>query len=563
MRPTHTARLVLLLAIATAGLACRAGGDAPSAALFEDVTPDVGLDFVHVNGMSGELYLCEMMGPGAALFDYDGDGDLDAFIVQGHHLGAGGVPDDAPGDRLFANQLVESGVLRFRDVTAEAALDSRGYSMGVAAGDYDADGHVDLYVTRFGDNVLWRNVGDGTFAERTIAAGVAESRWSVSASFVDTNGDGLLDLYVGNYLDFTLQNHKKCSNLREDYCSPKRYNPLPDRLFVNRGDGTFEDRSEASRIAGSFGGALGVVGADLDDDARIDLYVANDGMENQLWRNRGDGTFEDIALLAGSALNDMGQAEAGMGLDADDYDNDGDLDLFVAHLATETNTLYRNAGDGTFEDATIASGLAASSLPFTAFGAGWIDVDNDGFVDLLVVNGAVTLVEELVLRGDPFPLHQRNQLFRNLGDGTFEDWSSAGGEPFSHSEVSRGAAFGDVDNDGDVDALVLNNGGPARLLLNRIGQDNRWVGLRLVGGEPQTDRIGARVLVELSDGRRIQGRAHTDGSYASASDPRVLLGLGPSTIESVRVHWPAGATERFEDVEIDSWNVLREGGGAR
>ena len=338
-----------------------------------------GPDFVHFNGMSGELYFPEMMGSGAALFDYDGDGDLDAYLVQGVMLGPGKSLADAVfppaddtllADRLYRNDSTsEPGQtrIRFTDVTAASGLRADGYGMGVAAADFDNDGRVDLYVTNFGANQLWRNLGGGRFENVTAAAGVGDKRWSVSAAWIDYDRDGDLDLYVGNYVRYTFDNAKPCrsSTSARDYCSPLVYKPDVDTLYRNDGDGRFTDVSTAAGIRAHFGGALGVVAADFDGDGWQDLYVANDGVANQLWINRGDGTFSDEALLAGVGVNMDGSPEASMGVDAADFDGDGDEDLFMTHLARETNTLYVNDGEGWFEDRTLAWGwpIRAFSTP--------------------------------------------------------------------------------------------------------------------------------------------------------------------------------------------------------
>jgi hypothetical protein len=592
-RLSITSGLALLLGVSLLGCSQSAEGDAeqpatatapaptaakpnvPPEAIFTDASAETGLEFNHFNGMTGQLYLVEMMGPGVALFDYDNDGDLDVYIVQGDMFEPGTTFDDALSppleplpltDRLFRNDLQPGPdgqpLLRFTDVTQQAGLVASGYGQGVAAGDYDNDGWTDLYVTRFGPNQFLHNNGDGTFSDVTRETGTVEDRWSVSAAFLDFDNDGWLDLYVGNYLDLTHQNHRKCFNLREDYCNPKAYNPVPDRLFRNRGDGTFEDFSVAARIAGDYGGALGIATADFNADGWLDIYVANDGMANQCWMNRGDGSFENTALLAGCALNEMGDAEAGMGVDTGDFDNDGDEDLFLAHLATETNTLYVNDGSGIFDDGTRRADLAAASLPLTGFGASWFDFDNDGLLDLMVVNGAVTVIEELALANDPYPLRQPNKLFRNLGEGRFEDWSNRAGEVFQLSEVSRGVAFGDLDNDGDTDAIVGNNSGPARLLLNQWGNANHWIGLRVVGGPPQRDLHATWVGILASDGRTLWRRSGPDGSYASSSDPRLLFGLGSaSEVRLVRAHWPDGVVEEWEGLASDRWSTLVRGTG--
>ena len=564
----RTASRSLAVLAATLPFSLSAAGDE---GLFVDVTDDAGLGFHHFNGMSGELYFPEMMGSGVGLLDYDGDGDLDVYLVQGHMLG--GKPLSAATfkprhpvpltDRLFRNESTDDR-LRFVDVTEASGLAAGGYGMGVAVGDYDNDGRPDFYVSNFGNNQLWRNLGDGRFEDVTAAAGVDDPRWSVSVTWVDFDRDGWLDLYVGNYVDFSFENAKPCrsSTSARDYCSPLVYEPLVDSLFRNRGDGTFEDVSLGAGIRGDFGGALGVIAADFNGDGWQDIYVANDGVPNQLWINGRDGRFANDAILAGAGVNMDGSPEASMGVDAADFDGDGDEDLFMTHLARETNTLYVNDGQGWFEDRTVTMGLAGPSFPMTGFGTGWIDYDNDGWLDLLVVNGAVTAIEAQMLAGDPLPLRQPNQLFRNLGKSRFVDVSSEAGSAILTPRVSRGAAFGDLDNDGDTDVIVSNNAGPARVLENRVGARNQWLGLRLLTGDPGRDAIGARV--ELSGEPSLWRRVRTDGSYASASDPRILFGLGDGAAKkrSVRVLWPDGSEERFEGLQGGRYHTLRQGDGA-
>ena len=547
---------------------------------FTDRAAASGIDFVHFNGMSGEYYFNEVVGSGGALFDYDNDGDLDVLLLQGQMLGPGRTLDDAlfpPSagqpltDRLYRNdlQIDPAGApsLRFTDVTGGSGLAVDLYGMGVAAGDFDNDGWTDLYRTRQGPNQLFRNNGgDGTFTDVSAASGTDDPLWSVAASFVDMDHDGWLDLYVGNYVEYEPGDGDRCRTATDEpsYCAPKSYPYQRDRLYRNLGDGTFADVTAASGIDAAYGPALGVVAADLDADGLVDIYVANDGEPNQLWMNEGGGRFRDDALLAGVAVNAVGAAEASMGVDVGDVDADGDGDLFMTHVSAETNTFYVNDGAGFFDDRSAEAGLGAPSLPHTGFGAAWFDADNDTWLDALVVNGAVRTIEALARAGDPFPLHERNQLFRNLGGGRFEELSGRAGEAFAQSEVSRGAAFGDVDNDGDVDVLVTNNNGPARLLINEVGHRRHWLGLRLVGGPAAPrDMLGARVGVFRAGGPPLWRRARADGSYASANDPRVLIGLGDSAaVERVQVIWPSGRVEEWTAVEVDGWNRLVEGTGA-
>ncbi len=543
---------------------------------FVDRSETTGLVFKHFNGMSGELYFPEMMGAGVAVFDYDGDGDLDVYLVQGRMLGPGKTLSDATfppahptplTDRLYRNEL-RDGELRFTDVTLEAGLNATGYGMGVTTGDMDNDGDVDLYVTNLGHNQLLINNGNGTFRDNTAAAGVDDDRWSVSAAFLDFDRDGWLDLYVGNYVAFSFDNHTPClSNASApEYCGPKSLPPEGDRLFRNLGNGRFEDVTSSAGLDTAFGAALGVSTADFNGDGWTDIYVANDGVPNQLWINQQDGSFEDDAFLAGVAVNMYGASEASMGVDAADFDGDGDEDLFMTHLVRETNTLYLNDGRGWFEDRTVTRGLGGPSFAVTGFGTGWFDYDSDGWLDLLSVNGAVNLIVEQLRTGNPHPLHETNQLFRNLQGGAFEDVSEQAGAVFGLSEVSRGAAFGDLDNDGDADVVISNNAGPARLLINTTesgdeGKHN-WLGLRLVDPRYRRDAYGASAAVTVGDNSVLWRRVRSAGSYASASDPRILAGLGDETGPvTVRVVWPDGLEESWKNLESRRYHTLERGQG--
>ncbi len=556
---------------------------AVAAPWFVDAAAVSGLDFVHFNGMTGKFYFSEVMGAGAALFDYDNDGDLDAFLVQGQLLGTSSVSEalfspDRPlplSDRLYRNDLErgEDGKSRprFVDVTAESGLHAVGYGMGVAAADFDNDGFVDLYLTNFGPNQLWRNNGDGTFSDVTATSGGSEPRWSVPAAVVDFDRDGWLDLYVGNYVDYSVAANKACSDElgAANYCGPLAFAPAPDTLLHNRGAAAgdrlvFEDWSLRAGIGAEYGGALGAVAADWNDDGWPDIYVGNDGMPNQLWINLGDGSFENQAVLAGCAVSGLGRPQASMGISTADFDGDGDEDLFISHLQQETNTIYVNDGQALFEDRSAETGLGAPSWDMTGFGTAWFDYDNDGWLDQLTVNGAVKVIKSLALAGDRYPLHQKNQLFHNRGDGTFEDVSARAGEVFALSEVSRGAAFGDVDNDGDIDVLISNNSGPARLLLNQLGQDAPWLGLRLVGVAGSRDMLGAWVGVERGGAPSLWRRVTVTASYASSSDPRLVFGLaGGQDIERIWVRWPDGRTGAWngDAVALGQYNTLRQGDG--
>ena len=546
---------------------------APQTPTFALHGKDVGLDFVHFNGMSGAMYFPETMAPGVGLVDIDNDGDLDVYAVQGAMLGgkpqttATYPPTGPPGDRLFRNDLVVDTTgrrtLHFTDITATSGIDIRSYGMGVAAGDVDNDGRVDIYRTGLSGGVLLRNTGNGTFRDVTTASGTGNpGGWGVSASFVDYDRDGWLDLYVGNYLVYRVETDKACQGPtgQRDYCPPNVYRPQRDRLFHNRRDGTFEDVTAQALAGGADGPALGVATADFDGDGWIDIYVGNDGTPNQLWINQRNGTFVDTALQAGAAISGSGNAEASMGIDAADYDNDGDEDLFVTNWVSQMNVLYVNAGGGVFEDRRAASGLGAPSVARTGFGTAWLDYDNDGWLDLLTVNGGVSRIEAQAKAGDPFPVRMTKQLFRGSATGRFEDVGR--GEVFTTLDVGRGAAFGDVDNDGDVDVVVANTAGPLQLLLNDVGHRQHWLGLRLVDARERRDLLGATALIARPGAPTLRRRARSDGSYASINDPRVLAGLGASGVApQVTVVWPDGQRERWDAVAIDRWTTLRQGSG--
>ena len=569
--------LAFLLALCFASAAAReSSGHSTNlpTPIFEEVSSKVGLDFRHFNGMTGKLFLPEVMGSGAALFDFDNDGDLDLLLVQGSMLESGGQTSqtifpwagaEPPRTRLFRNDL-SKGTFRLVDVTEKSGIRANGYGMGVAVGDINNDGWPDLYITALGSNQLYLNQGNGTFIDVTKKANADDPRWSTSAAFFDYDRDGWLDLMIVNYADFSVANSPTCyaATSAKDYCTPRAFRAPGNRLLHNKGDGTFEDVTVAAGLSHEFGHGLGIVTADFNGDGWIDIYVANDGDPNQLWINQKNGTFKNEALLAGAAVNRDGQAEAGMGVDAGDFDGNGTPDIFITHLMDETNTLYANLGEGIFEDRTREVGLGMPGRRFTGFGTLFFDYDNDGWLDLFVTNGAVQLLPELMRRGDPYPLGQPNQLFHNSGKGTFVEVSDQAGSAFQQIEVGRGAAFGDIDNDGDTDIVVANNSGPARLFLNQVGQKNHWLGLRLMDKQSGRDMLGTVVRIVVTKSRVLWRRARTDGSYLSANDPRVLAGLGDvAAVESVVVQWPDGSIEEWKAPLVDRYTTLKQGEGVK
>lgn len=566
--------------------------------IFREAAAETGLDFHHFSGAAGDHLMPEILGSGVALLDYDNDGDLDVYLLQATELQPGKPPlrrpppGWRPGNRLFRNMLSETGRLRFEDVTDRAGVGSIGYGMGVAAGDYDNDGYTDLYVTNFGHNILYHNNGDGTFADVTQQAGVDDPRWSTSAAWVDYDGDGLLDLFVCNYVDFTVAGNKRCFAPagQPDYCSPLDYKPVPSRLFRNLGNGRFEDVSESSGIASSYGPALGVICADFNGDGLVDIYVADDADANRLWLNQGNGHFKEGALEAGLAYSADGAAKAGMGLDSADIDNDGHLEIIVTNLTGEGATLFRSAdvlgglanpamlatkagqeagatsglsgGRGEYDDVTAQYGLQQATFGYTGYGVGFFDYDNDGCLDLFVANGAMTIPQS----GPPAPLDpyaQRNQLFHNAARShAFREVTGRAGPALRLVEVNRGAAFGDVDNDGRVDIVVTTKDGPARLLLNQADPRGRWLLVKLEAAKGNRTAMGAEVGVFRRGMPALWRRAHSDGSMLSASDIRVHFGLGDvREIDSIVVRWPSGVREKWTSVQSNQILTLHQGTG--
>jgi len=536
---------------------------APPAMRFTDVTAASGIGFRHENSPTTQKYLIETMGGGVAVFDYDNDGWLDVFFTNGAELQDPMPPGAEPRKAAprFSNRLYRNNHDgTFTDATDRAGLaGDHGYGMGVAVGDYDNDGFEDLYVTNYGANVLYHNDGHGRFEDVTARAGVAAGGWSASAGFFDYDADGRLDLFVTRYVDFTFANNPYCGETRpgyREYCHPRSFGAVTDLLYHNEGGGVFKDVSGPSGIGRTAGKGLGVAFSDYDGDGRIDAFVANDSVPGFLFHNLGGGRFEEVALRAGAAFNEDGAAVAGMGADLADYDNDGRPDIFVSALSGEAYSLYRNRGDGSFEYASGAAGVAATTLAYSGWGTRLVDLDGDGWKDLFVVQGHV--LDTIELTSDHVRYAQPPLLLRG-SLGRFADVSAAAG--LTRPWASRGAAFGDLDNDGDIDVVVTNCGRPAVVLRNDGGNGAGWLGLELVGKRSNRDAIGATVKTVADSGLTQYHSVTTASSYLSASDKRLVVGLGgASRVRLVEVRWPDGSVLRREDVPSGQWLKIEEPG---
>jgi hypothetical protein len=540
-------------------LPAQAAGPSPADALpdFEEIPPSAsGISWVHVAGLSRMMHEPETMGAGCAFVDYDNDGWMDIYLVNSGPCDFY-TPPQPLRNALYHNNRDGT----FTDVTEKAGVPGNAYGMGVAVGDYDRDGFPDLYVTQYPRSILYHNNGDGTFTDVTAKAGVAAPGWSTSAAWFDYDNDGRLDLFVCQYvkLDTSIWCGNKLTGERW-YCRPTVYNSTPSWLFHNNGDGTFTDVSKETGIAQSQGKALGVVAADINNDGWMDLFVGNDTEPNFLWINRGKGRFEEIGAFAGVGFNAFGLARSGMGVDASDYDQDGRIDLFISVVDREMFALYRNEGNEIFTDVAPAYGIASLTFLRAGMAVKFFDYDNDGNPDLLFNNGHPELNVARIVPGITY--EQPMMLLRNTGQG-FQDVSKQSGPIFSRLIAGRGLAVGDFDNDGSVDALAAVGDGAPILLRNNAGRQNHWLGVRLIGRKSNIDAIGAKLTYRSGDFQRACYK-FGGGSYLSAHDPRLVLGLGQRTkIDWLEVKWPqpSGITERLTDLPIDRYITIVEGKG--
>ena len=538
---------------------------ASPALLFEDVTASSQLNFKHENSATTNKYLIETMGGGVAVFDYDNEGWLDVFFTNGAKLKdpmpAAKAPDKS--EPRFSNRLYRNNRDgTFTDVTRQAGLGgpATSYSIGAAVGDYDNDGFQDLYLTAYGSNILYRNRGDGTFEDVTAHACVAASGWSSSAGFFDYDNDGWLDLFVGRYLEWSFANNIYCGERKPGYrayCHPDNFSGITNLLYRNNGDGTFSDVSERAGIANPEGKALGVAFADYDQNGWTDIYVANDSVMSFLYRNNGDGTFTDVSLLDGAGYNDDGKAFAGMGVDFADYDNDGLPDIFVTTLSNQTYTLYRNNGDSTFSYVTHRTGVGQATLLYSGWGTKFVDLDNDSWKDIFVAQGHV--LDHVELTQNYIKYLQPPLLLRNTAGRFAAVPAEVAGAAFGYPWAGRGAAFGDLDNDGDIDIVVSNVGQKAYLLRNEAGNRHHWLALALEGTRSNRDGLGCRVKLVPGSGPAQYYEVSTAASYLSASDKRLLIGLGRhASIAQLEIRWPSGAVQRLENVVANRLLTVRE-----
>jgi hypothetical protein len=566
VRVVQRCSALLLVSLLTSIIGCHSSNRSESGTkseepvIFTDITEQSKLLFVHDPAVEGNYFYPEVIGAGGAFLDYDNDGDLDVLLINGAHRSLQGSKTPLK-DRLFRQ---DKGI--FLDVTEISGLGDTGYGMGAAVGDIDNDGDVDVYITNYGPDKLYRNNGDGTFTDISQQAGISNSSWDTSAVFFDYNRDGFLDIFIANYVVYDPVVICTDKSGRRDYCGPQAYPAEPDVLYRNNKDGTFTDVSAISGIGGVLSRGLGVVSADFNQDHYPDLFVANDQEPNDLWINQHDGTFKNLAMQQGVAVNAMGQPIASMGIALGDPDGDADPDLFITNLRHETNVYFRNSGKLGFQDDTMASGLGADSLPFTGFGTGFFDYDNDGDLDVAVVNGRVTRGQ--LLTSDHTAKYwdyyaEPNLLYANDSNGRFQNVGDQAGPFCSEIENSRGLVFGDIDNDGDIDLLITNDGEPARLFRNDMKGKGHWLMVQAKDPLLKRDAIGA-VITVLAGGKRLTRFVTPLYSYLSSNDLRVHFGLGKAaTVEEIMAEWPDGSSETFPGVKADQFLVLEKGKGRK
>ncbi len=518
---------------------------------FVEVARESGIAFKHTDGNTGKRLFNEQYGSGGGFFDYDNDGDLDIYLINAApQLEA--ITQPLPSNVLYRN----NGNGTFTDVTHSAGVGDRRYGVGATVGDYDNDGNIDIYVANFGANALYRNNGDATFTDVADTANVAEPNWGTSCAFADLDNDGFLELYVSNYANYTPETDKPCYRHEvRVYCGPRAYPPQHDILYDNNRDGTFTTRTTFSNIPAAHG--LGIAVGDIDNDGDTDIYIANDQDFNYLLQNRGDATFEEVALLSGVSCSDTGKAEAGMGVAFADYDNDGQLDITVSNFQNETNTLYRNEGDNFFTDTTILSGIAEHTHRYLGWGIGFFDYDNDGHKDIFVANGHTMDNIDEVDSSTTTP--QQNLLFKNLGNGHFANVTGQMGPGLALRKVSRAAAFGDYDNDGDIDILVTNWNQSVDLIRNDGGNKKNWIQIQAVGTKSNRSAIGARIKIVA--GKLTQyAEVQSSGSYLAFSDLRTHFGLKDAqSVELLEIRWPSGKIDTATELPVNQRFIAVEG----
>ena len=527
-------------------------------AQFSNTADKAGINFKHENGATPEKYLPETMGGGALFVDYNNDGWLDIFLVNGGSFKDSGRAARAR-HRLYRNQ----GNGAYTDVTPSSGIEPFGFGMGACAADYDNDGWVDLYITGVPGNRLYRNSSSGMFKDVTKSAGVGAGAWSASCAFGDIDNDGHLDLYVTRYVDFTVQNNKYCDSaeIPRSYCHPNVYNPLTDILYRNNRDGTFTEVSRESGIGAQAGNGLGVVFGDYDHDSWIDIYVANDSTPNFLFHNEGKGVFQEVGLRAGVAIGFGGKPSAGMGTDMGDVDGDGLPDIFVTNLGQQTHNLYRNLGNGLFEDLTFSSGVGRLTLPFVGFGTAFLDYDNDMDLDIAIANGDV--IDNISMLKDQRSYEQLNLLLQNDGSGKFTSAGPVSGPGFALKKPSRALAVGDIDNDGDVDILIANVGQAPDLLRNDGGNRANSLLVRTLGSKSNRDGIGARL--KLWVGQKVLARdVRAGSSYLGQNDLRVHFGMGNAPrADRLEILWPSGIVDELQDIDANQIITVQEGSATR